>query len=145
MDQSTQKALAHIIIDAIKLLPTMHKFCFDEQMIARCLPHVVCMLRKRIKKRNREILIHHSNERSTNEDGTYKENWNELETNQQSQLLLDVITIAVIQTCRQKINEEKDVKGITSKVLLKKVLTLSIKGEWSGNNCKSVYYHQCTL
>ena len=144
-DQGTQKALSHIIIDVIKLLPTIHKFCFDEQMIARCLPQVLCMLRKRIKKRNREILRHYSDHKSNDEDGTYEENWNELDTNQHSQLFLDVITIAVIQSCREKIVEERDEKGITSKVLLQKVLTLSIKGEENGNNCESDYQNQCAM
>ena len=145
-NQGTQKALAHVVIDAIKLLPNIHKFCSDEQMIARCLPQLVCVLRKRMKKRNREIFLHYSNHKNTDADGAYEENRKKWDANQNSQLLLDVITIAVIQGCRERLVGEDTEKGITSKVLPRKVLTLSIKLEENGDNCKPPEFHkQCTF
>ena len=142
--QGTQKALAHIVIDAIKLLPNIHKFCSDEQMIARCLPQLLCVLRKRIKKRNREIFLHYSNHK--NADGAHEENGKKSDANQSSQLLLDVITIAFIQGCTERIVGEDNEKGITSKVLPGKVLTLSIKMEENGDNCETPqFYQRCML
>ena len=157
--QNIQKALSRMMLDVVNLMPSIQNTCINEQSISHlCIPQLHCTMKIRSMKYHREMFpefykqedFRHTNivyGNDTRKDKVlYKRIANEgneknFETNRRKiKLFLDIITIAAIQSCTEKVSEKDKIK--ITKVLMKRTYSSS-SNERNNTGCKSDFRYRC--